>query len=111
MKTTSMGKMVMLSYDFMFDIDSTWPNGYSFEADLAKFLNEHGMDGEIVKTMEGMSGGRRMIHIVKKPEPIAPPPQQQPLNQSQAPKVQMQALTKDYPNRRQRRRFLEQRNG
>ena len=90
------GNLAVLSYDFLFDVDSSWPNGYAFEQDLAKFLDSFNLEGRIVKTVEGINTGRRIIHIVRKPEPPPPPPQRPVSNQGQAPKVQLKEMTKEY---------------
>ena len=92
----TLGRLAILSYDFLFDVDASWPNGYAFEQDLAKFLDTFNLEGRIIRTVEGASGGRRMIHIVRKPEPVLSPHQREASNHGQAPKVQLKEMTKDY---------------
>lgn len=89
-------QIVMLEYSFLFEVPETWTNGYAFEQDLAKFLEAMGLQAKILKMVEGVNQGRRVLYITQKPkppEPVAPP---KTSNQGQAPAMQLKQMTKEY---------------
>ncbi|MBU1092551.1 hypothetical protein KJ836_02700 [Patescibacteria group bacterium] len=67
-------KIALLEYQFLFDPSETWSNLYQFEADLAKFFLQKGLEANVIKTVDG-SNGRRILLIERKPmigEPKTP---------------------------------------
>ena len=62
--------IVFLEYFFVFDPADTWQHVDQFEGDLSKFLDEHGLEGEIIQSAEDKKG-KRILKITKKP--IIPP--------------------------------------
>lgn len=76
------GKYAYLTYTFLFNADSTFQNLYEFEKSLTDFFAAHGMEAEIVKTVEGAGQGRilllskmQMIPLPKEPSPVGRPKQ------------------------------------
>ena len=59
-------KAVLLQYNFMFDPADTWSSLYEFENDLYQFFNSHGLEAEIVKSVEGQNGVRILLINKKK---------------------------------------------
>jgi len=56
------GSMIALTYMFIFTKESNiWTNLYQFEDDLADFFASNGLEAELIKTVEGSSGGRMML--------------------------------------------------
>ena len=64
-----MKNIVFLDYMFMFDPSETWSHLFEFEKQFGAFLNEHGMEAEVIKTIEGSVGSR--ILLIKKKEEVA----------------------------------------
>ena len=58
-------KLAMLEYWFMFDPTNTWQHFHQFEDDLAKFLQEHGLEGRIIDSINGQAG-KRIMYVVRK---------------------------------------------
>lgn len=61
-------KYVFLEYTFLFEPSTAWTSLSSFETDLADFFGAHGMDAEIIKTVDGQMGKR--ILLIQKAEEI-----------------------------------------
>lgn len=72
--------IVFLEYFFVFDPADTWQHIDQFEADLAKYLDEHGLEGEIIHSAEDKKG-KRILKITKKPE-LPPVPQPESMDTS-----------------------------
>lgn len=71
--------MAFLEYAFFFDPKDTWSHLSQFENSFAKFLKEHGMEGQILNSINP-NGGKRIVYIraltvpqemPKPPEPVA----------------------------------------
>lgn len=62
-------KMVLLEYDFLFNPSEAWTNLSDFEKSLADFFSAHGLEAEIIKTVEGQVGKR--ILLVRKAEELS----------------------------------------
>ena len=75
-------KTVILEYLFLFNPDATWAHLYEFEKSLADFFAAHGMEAEVMSTIDG-ARGRRVLYISKiqeipkpkKPEKLKTPKQ------------------------------------
>lgn len=59
-----MNKLAFLEYAFIFDPDSTWPNIYDFENQLAEFFKVRGYEANIIDSVRGHVG-RRVMFITK----------------------------------------------
>lgn len=68
-----MKPLAFLEYAFMFEPTETWSNIHAFERDLADFFAAHGLEAQVLKTVDGATG--RRILFVRKIEllTIAPP--------------------------------------
>lgn len=55
-------KIVLLSYEFLFDPVDTWQHLSQFEEAFAKFLREHSMEGQILDSINPRDG-RRILYI------------------------------------------------
>lgn len=54
--------MISLQYNFVFSKEANiWNNLYDFENDLFDFFAAHGIEGELITTVDGSSGGRMML--------------------------------------------------
>ena len=54
--------MISLAYNFIFSKEANiWSNLYDFENDLNDFFAAHGLEAEIITTVDGSSGGRMML--------------------------------------------------
>lgn len=62
-------KVAFLEYTFIFDPSETWTTLWDFEKDLAKYLGDHGLEAEIIKTIEGQGNGKRLLFIRKRESP------------------------------------------
>jgi len=73
-------KIAFLEYTFMFDPATSWSSLYQFEDQLAKFFGERSMEAQVIKSVEGQPGGRRILYIRPKPmvTPSTPNPQGRP---------------------------------
>ncbi len=80
----------LIEYIFVFDPRDTWASLPEFEISMKRFLNEEGMDMQIVKNVEG-GNSRRMILISKKPEEPIAPPKESP----KQPKQQLKEMAKN----------------
>lgn len=60
-------KVTLLEYIFIIENDNLWSNIYEFEADLAKFFGEHGIEAKRTNTINGQQG-RRILILEKKEE-------------------------------------------
>lgn len=66
-----MKPLIFLEYSFLFEPGvNTWSYLNDFERDLGDFFTAHGLEAQIVKTIEGQSGGRRILSIVKLEEAV-----------------------------------------
>jgi hypothetical protein len=63
-------KFAFLEYLFLFNPADSWTSLSDFEHDLADFFSAHGLDAEILKTVEGQIGKR--ILLIKKAEELVP---------------------------------------
>jgi hypothetical protein len=54
-------RMAILNYTFFIDPVQTWTNLYEFEKSFSDFLKAHGLEGTVMKQVEGASSGRIMV--------------------------------------------------
>jgi len=73
-------KLAILEYNFLFTPSSeTYTNLYQFESTLAKYLDERGLEAEIIKSVEGGLAKRFMyikpkeVLLPDKPNPVGRP--------------------------------------
>jgi hypothetical protein len=57
--------LVFLEYFFMFDPDDTWQHVHQFEQEFGQFLDERGMEANIIDGV-GEKAGKRVLFINKK---------------------------------------------
>ena len=57
--------LVFLEYFFMFDPDETWQHVHQFEQEFGQFLDERGMEANIIDGV-GEKAGKRVLFINKK---------------------------------------------
>ncbi len=55
-------QLACLEYLFIFNPADTWQHLYQFEDAFAKFLQEHGMEGKVLDSID-KGGSRRIIQI------------------------------------------------
>lgn len=92
-----MKDLVFLEYCFLFDPKNTWQHLSQFEEDLKTFLLEHGLEAQILDTIDPKSG-RRVVYIIKKEgeiiskQPNQPPTPMKVINQSKKELTPKQAV-------------------
>jgi hypothetical protein len=100
-----MNNTVFLEYTFVFDPSEAWSHLYEFESMISKYLESIGMEGEIIKRVDGQQG-RGMVFIKKKQEvvvdeknKIGRPPSIGTKLRKVAPERKIRAAERDFKNR------------
>lgn len=85
-----MKNLALLTYTFLFDPTATFQHLYEFEKSLSDFFAAHGMEAEVIKTVEG-GGGNRMLLITRIQEIV--PPVANPVGRPKSPGSQFKDLS------------------
>lgn len=87
-------KIVFLEYAFMFDPSDSWSSLYEFESELGKFFSSKSLEAQIIKSVEGQPGGKRILYIRKKPEVALTP---NPVGRPKTPQGKIREMAKHKP--------------
>lgn len=68
-----MKNLTLITYSFLFDPTTTWSHLYEFEKSLSDFFAAHGMEAEVIKTVDGAMG-TKVLAITRIQTIVAPPP-------------------------------------
>jgi hypothetical protein len=87
-----MAQIFILEYSFLFGDNSPFSHLYEFEKLFAQFLDTRGLEGEIIKSVEG-SPTRRIMAIIKKPDNGIPENPKNPVGRPQTLKGKIREMS------------------
>jgi hypothetical protein len=93
-------KIVFLEYTFMFDPAASWSSLYQFEDQLGKFFGDRGFDAELIKSVEGQPGGKRILYL--RPKKMIVPSTPESVGRPKTSQGRMKDLKEHHPKAAER---------